>query len=120
MHDESSTFVRVEYLNKKNVMPIIQEAAKLMKRDPNVVSVQLFGSLVTGDYAPGSDADILVILKNDKRRMIDRIPEFLDFFSEVPIPVEVFPYTEKEIEHMKEAGNSFIREILDTALKLII
>jgi hypothetical protein len=47
--------------------------------------------------------------KEDARRFTDRIPEFLTHFSGVGLPVEVFPYTIKEIMEMKEVG--FIKNI---------
>ena len=71
--------------------------------------VSLFGSLARGNYAPGSDADIFILLKEDARRFTDRIPEFLTHFSGVGLPVEVFPYTIKEIMEMKDVG--FIKNI---------
>ena len=106
------------YMNKEDFVPSLHEAAHTLKRDPNVVSVKLFGSLVRGNYAPGSDADILIVLKKDARRMIDRIPGFLDFFDDVFIPIDIFPYTEEEIENMKKTGNSFISEMLQYGIEL--
>lgn len=68
------------------------------------MEVALFGSLVKGDYGPGSDADVLVILRRDERRFIDRQDEFLIHFSGVGVPVDVFPYTLEEIERLKDGG----------------
>ncbi len=71
----------------------------------------LFGSLVRGDYGPGSDADLLVILQADPRRLIDRMPELLECFSGIGIAIiDEFPYTMEEIEAMQNSG--FIKTAL--------
>ncbi len=73
------------------------------------IEVSLFGSLARGNYAPGSDADIYILLREDTRKITDRIPEFLDNFSKIGVPIEVFPYTLKETEKMSEGD--FIKTI---------
>ncbi len=103
--------VRVRFLHKGEIMKqIVPMAQKLLVSKPDVLEVNLFGSLVKEKHAPGSDADIYILLKKDSRRFIDRIPEFLDHFSKIDIQVEVFPYTQDEIERMKDRG--FIKAIL--------
>jgi len=72
----------------------------------DVLEVSLFGSLARGNHDASSDADIYILLRSDTRRFIDRIPEFVDHFSDVGVPVEVFPYTLHEMERMK--GRAFI------------
>ena len=69
-----------------------------------------------GNYGPGSDADLLVILEADARRFVDRIPELLEHFSGLGIAVDVFPYTVAEIQAMQDEG--FIRTVLAERLVL--
>jgi predicted nucleotidyltransferase len=83
---------------------------------PTIREIGLFGSLVQGTYGPDSDADVLVILEADPRRFVDRIPEFLEHFSGLGIPVDVFPYTVAELEMMRDAG--FIKSVLAECLVL--
>ena len=45
---------------------------------------------------PGSDADILIVLKRDDKPFMDRIAEWSERFS-IEFPVDIFPYTEKEL-----------------------
>ena len=71
-------------------------AARIKKKNPNVNKIILFGSLVSNEYTLRSDADIVIILKKDSARFIDRIPKFLLLFADAPVPVDVFPYTEEE------------------------
>ncbi len=71
-------------------------AQKLKAQDQNVLSVVLFGSQIKNLHTQLSDADILVILGESSERFIDRIPRFLLVFSDCPVAVDVFPYTEQE------------------------
>ena len=118
MRDEFLPSVRVKYLQEDKVITRIQKVAKKLKQDPNIIKIYLFGSFVRKDYVPGSDADICIVLKADSRRVIDRIPDFLEFFKEVGVPVDVFPYTLKEFEKMIKIENPFVREILATGKEL--
>jgi predicted nucleotidyltransferase len=100
--------VKVRFLNREEIVSrLVVLAKRLLAARADVIEVSLFGSLVRGNYAPGSDADILILLREDSRRFIDRIPEFLTHFSNVGVPIEVFPYTQDELEKM--ADRDFIR-----------
>ena len=103
--------VKVRFLHREEILSrILPAAEKLLTLNPNVLEINLFGSLAKGNHAPGSDADIYILLKEDSRRFTDRIPEFLDDFSKMGIPVEVFPYTREEIAKMRDRG--FIKTML--------
>jgi uncharacterized protein len=118
MHGKSSNFAKVIFLDKEGILARLSDCSRALRANPNVLEVRLFGSLVRGDCTPGSDADVLIILKNDVRRMIDRIPEYLDSFRNVPVPVDVFPYTENEVRKMKAEGNALIREATEKGQRL--
>jgi predicted nucleotidyltransferase len=111
--------VRVRFLNRNEILPRLTALTRqLLASRTDVLEVSLFGSLVRGNYAPGSDADIYILLRDDSRRFIDRIPEFLDHFSGVGLPVEVFPYTVEEVKKMKDSGfiKTFQRDKMVLAL----
>jgi predicted nucleotidyltransferase len=93
-------------------------AQALVASRTDVESVYLFGSLARDRHAPGSDADLLVVLAEDKRRLIDRVPEFLRAFLRAPVPVDVFPFTAQELARKQREGNSFIRQVLAEAVLL--
>jgi predicted nucleotidyltransferase len=116
--EQSSHSAKVVFLNKNEILSQLSVAAKRLRSSPNVIDVRLFGSLSKENFVPGSDADVLIILRKDSRRMIDRIPEYLDFFRNVPMPVDVFPYTEGEIQRMKAEGNGFIHDALEKGRRL--
>lgn len=97
--------VKVTFLKREPLLARLKERAqKLLASHPRALEVGLFGSLVRGNYGPGSDADLLVILEADARRFVDRIPEFLEHFSGLGIAVDVFPYTVAEIQTMQDEG----------------
>jgi predicted nucleotidyltransferase len=97
--------VEVTFLDLERILSRLTERAhQLLASRSTVLEVSLFGSLVRGNYSPGSDADLLIILSNDPRRFIDRIPEFLEYFSGLGLPIDVFPYTAEEIDSMRHTG----------------
>ncbi len=76
----------------------LREAAeRLVKGRPDVEAVVLFGSLADGTATGTSDADVLLVLKHSSERFLDRIPEFLEAFRGLSVPVDVFPYTVEEL-----------------------
>ena len=93
------------WLKRDELIDELHRVAKEVgEKDENTVKIVLFGSLAEGRAVPGSDADILILLKRDERRFIDRIPEYIEKFSEIDFPIEVFPYTIEEINPLvKEA-----------------
>lgn len=85
MARRSWTSVRVEFLDRDKAVESLREAARQLRQtDPRVDQVMLFGSLVKGDYVPGSDADVLVVLQADPRPFLDRTPEFRRHFLDAP------------------------------------
>ena len=102
--------VKVKFLNRDKILSrLVTLARQLLASRLDVLEVSLFGSLARGNYAPGSDADIYILLKDDPRRFVDRIPEFLSHFSAAGLAVEIFPHTLDEIAKMGDEG--FIRAI---------
>lgn len=103
MQMRSSNIVKVYSLNREEVLNKLSNLAqKLISKNQNVLKIILFGSLAEGNYSPHSDADLLIILGDDKRRKMDRIPEFLIHFLSAGIGVDIFPFTIQEIENVKE------------------
>jgi predicted nucleotidyltransferase len=101
---------RARFLDRDEILRrLTDRATRLANANPNVLEVSLFGSLARSNHAPGSDADIYVLLREDPRRFVDRIPEFLDAFSEVGVPVEVLAYTVEEFARMEDS--CFIRSV---------
>jgi predicted nucleotidyltransferase len=63
-----------------------------------VLEVILFGSFAEGRDVPGSDVDVMIVLAESHVRFIRRIEEYSPYFEEVGLAVDVFPYTQEEMD----------------------
>lgn len=70
-------------------------AAQLLATRPEIEEIIVFGSFEKGNYAPGSDLDIFLVLSHSDQRPRDRIPDLLP--GGFPVSVDLFPYTREEI-----------------------
>lgn len=99
--------VKVFWLDKKAVLATLKErASRLVQERNDVITVVLFGSLVQDRAVPGSDADVLIILKHSDQRFIDRPLRFYKYFEDVGLSVDVFCYTEEEAKQIPLAQNA--------------
>lgn len=99
--------VRVFWLDREKALRRVREAAsRLLRERPEVLGVYLFGSLAEGRAVPGSDADLLILLRRSERRFLDRPLEYLPAFDEVGLPVDLFCYTPEEAERVPLAGRA--------------
>lgn len=100
--------VRVTYFDSEAVRAAVESYARALgARDPGVEEVILFGSVVSGTPTPGSDADLLIVLRASDRPFLDRIPAYLP--TDLPVGADVFPYTREELRAMEAEGNGLIR-----------
>lgn len=114
MLKRSSDSVEIEYFPDHRVWEELRVfAARLRQQHPEIEKVLVFGSLVRGDCVPGSDVDLLVVLRESTVPFLDRIPRYMP--SHFPVGVDVFPYTREELERMLSEGNTFIQEVLAEA-----
>ncbi len=117
MPGESSNFVKVFFADKDKILCQLKDYAKSIKRThPEVERVGFFGSYANGTFGPASDVDLLIILSGSSKRFLDRIPDFLP--DNLSVSCDVFPYTNEEIEKMKQDCNPWIRHILKEVLWL--
>lgn len=113
------TSLSPRFVNKKKIIEAIKkEAIGIAKQDSRIQSIYLFGSYAQDTPSFRSDVDLLIVLKEDNRRIIDRIDEYLLKFSDCPVPVDILVYTEKEIEKAISSGNLFIK-MACSGIKLI-
>ena len=97
--EESSNSARVFWLDQERLLKEIRKVArKVRQKNRNVLRIVLFGSLAEKRAVPGSDADILIILREDARPFLERMAEWLAKFP-LDFPTEIFPYTEKELSN---------------------
>ncbi|MBA7504907.1 hypothetical protein ES706_03569 [subsurface metagenome] len=96
---ESLNSVKVFWLEQEKLLTQLRNlAVKIGKKDKNILKIILFGSLAERRAVPGSDADILVILQRDDKPFMERLVEWSRRFT-LDFPVEVFPYTKKELNN---------------------
>jgi len=107
MPEPSSPSVKVTFTNRKQILTalkkLIQEWAQ---KHPELEQVILFGSYARGDYFPGSDVDVLLILEKSDQPFLKRIPTFLP--AEFPVDIDVFPYTRDEVQRMIRDPHSLV------------
>jgi predicted nucleotidyltransferase len=115
----SSDSAKVTFVDAMAIVHRLRAAAQLAcAQNPNITTVILFGSLATGGATPASDADLLVIIRDDARRVLDRIPDYSPPFERVGVAVQLLPWTEAEVASRLREGDRFAREILDTGVTL--
>lgn len=68
--------------------------------DPNVVRVGYFGSYARGDWGPGSDLDIIMIVRRSEEPF-ERRPARWDL-TELPVPADLLVYTADEWEALSQ------------------
>lgn len=88
----------------------------LTDRHPEIEQVLLFGSLARGDAVPGSDADLMLILRESSLPFLERSVRYRPVG--VGLGVDVFAYTRAELEAMLSNGNTFVARALQESISL--
>lgn len=100
-------------MDKENLIEQLTRIAKRIKlAERNVEKVILFGPLVEQPFSPLLDVQVLILLREDKDPIIDRVSRFLYYFMEAPVPVQIFPYTEKEVLLVPSARRALAKGIV--------
>ncbi|OGL46970.1 MAG: hypothetical protein A2161_09405 [Candidatus Schekmanbacteria bacterium RBG_13_48_7] len=112
----SSNSVKIKSVSPVLVIDALKKwISELRLNNKNLISAGYFGSYAKGNYAPGSDIDILLILTNSKHdRFFDRSPEF--YPESFPIGMDIFVYTVDEISQMFEYGNGWIKQVFNSTI----
>jgi len=97
--EESLNSVKIFWLDQERLRAELYRIAQEVGRgDKNVMKILLFGSLAENRAVPGSDADILIVLKRADEPFLQRIEVWSAKFS-VDFPIELFPYAEDELDN---------------------
>ncbi len=107
-------------LNRAAVVSALEERARRVVHDrAEVIEVRLFGSLATGNAAPGSDADLLIVLDGSVDEAFpDRATRYAPFFGGLGIACDLFPYKETELARLGGEGNTVITSALKASVTL--
>jgi predicted nucleotidyltransferase len=111
MHEKSSNSagLKVFRLNYELVFKRLKEYAE-RALEKGAIVVFLIGSLARGDYTAFSDADVIIIVRDDyPKKLPDRISDFID--PTLSVDVEPRVYTLSEFSKMAQNKERIIREI---------
>jgi predicted nucleotidyltransferase len=111
MHEKSSNSagLKVFRLNYELVFKRLKEYAE-RALEKGVIVVFLIGSLARGDHTALSDADVVIIVRDDyPKKLPDRISDFID--PTLPVDVEPRVYTLSEFSKMAQNKERIIKEI---------
>lgn len=75
---------------------------EVARKRPEVVRIGYFGSYARGDWGVGSDFDLVVIVKGSRLPFVERAREW--DATELPVPVDLFAYTEEEWDSIIDKG----------------
>jgi len=101
-------------LNKR-----LQTIGKKIKKDYRAEKVILFGSYAKGNATEDSDVDLLVVAPT-KERFFERMASVRRLIRDLRDGLAVSPIvlTPVELEKRRQAGDPFVREILETGVSL--
>ena len=100
---------------------IVNEFVSILldKYKEDIKKIILFGSLSKGFYLPGSDCDILLVLKEKKQEIINGIYEVVvDFLLKYGIDLSLKIYSENDFESKMLIPTPFMAEIRKTGREL--
>jgi len=101
VRSESFGSVTVFSLDRQLAIERLTTAAvALAGMEPEVIDIHLIGSLARGDAVPGSDADLVVRVRDDgevaQRRPLDRGLPWSDVFVAIDLPIDLVVLTPSE------------------------
>ena len=101
--DEALRYAR-EIIEREVAHAVRRWVDRLEGARPDVLRVGYFGSCARGDWGPGDDLDILIIVQASDERF-DRRAAGLDA-TELPVPADVLVHTKDEGMPSAGAGSS--------------
>ncbi|MFQ5990402.1 MAG: nucleotidyltransferase domain-containing protein [Candidatus Methylomirabilales bacterium] len=72
---------------------------------PEMLRVGYFGSYARGDWGPGSDLDIIIIVQGSEEPFESRAAWW--DATELPVPAELLVYTKDEWQNLSQRGRFY-------------
>lgn len=85
----------------KKVDVKVRNFIKKLRKVLNIDLAILFGSRARGDYLEDSDYDVLIVSRDFKGKIVERLSGLYDYWDYFPLDIEVLCYTPEEFEKMK-------------------
>jgi len=101
MPSGSSSSVVVKSVDKDAVRHAMDAYAAVLLARPEVDEVVVFGSFERDTYAPGSDLDVLVVLRESPLGIRERAGEYRPLHF--PVPLDLFPLTRSELAARRDS-----------------
>jgi predicted nucleotidyltransferase len=86
----------------------VRQWAERAATRPHVVRVGYAGSYARGDWGPGSDVDIVIVVRDSAAPFERRALEW--DATDLPVPADVLVYTQDEWQEQERKGASLARE----------
>ena len=83
-------------------------AERVAAAHPEVAALGYFGSYARGDWGPGSDLDIVMVVQSSEEVFARRAARWDT--TELPVPADLLVYTREEWQNLDRAGR-FYREV---------
>lgn len=101
--------VRVFRLDRAGVLERLRRSAdRLLRERPEIVAVWLFGSLARNEALPGSDADLLIVVRDGAGPFLERSDTVAPYFAGSGVGCDVLVYTQSEVDRLSEARRSLV------------
>ena len=92
--------VTVFWLDRDALLRSVEEyARKMADVSPEIERVVLFGSAAEGTATASSDIDLMIVVTRTAIDLLDRPGAYMRWFDDIGMPVDLFVYTEEELEH---------------------
>ncbi len=101
--------VKVLEPEPEKVKTAIQSLVKKLRAMDEVRSAWLIGSYHRKDFGPFSDVDVVLIIESSSERFLDRPLKFKP--EQFPAPLDLFVYTSKEVQGMRQSGHAFWKHV---------
>lgn len=106
----SSNFVRHDAVPRERVLAAAGDwLSSLLGQRPEIVNVGYFGSYSRGNYAPGSDFDVLMEVAASRKAFRDRPFEYLP--EKFPVDVDLLVYTSQELAELRAKKAALVAAI---------
>ncbi len=89
-------------------------ATELGRRHPEVLRIGYFGSYARGDWGPGSDLDLIVVVRAAGEPFERRAAQW--DATRLPVPADLVVYTADEWEALSQEGRRFYRTVRQEAV----
>lgn len=84
---------------------LVAWAAEAGRSAAELSRVGYFGSYARGDWGPGSDLDVVLVVARSERPFMERGARY--DLTQLPVPAEVLVYTIDELERLQREGGRF-------------